>query len=158
MQRVDQDEAGDRNAGGDELDEQAVPAVADQNSRFVGGGPGRRRPWRLVDTTPAFSDVQPDDESRLAARALSDVIVDLWLRRIQRVQARRHLEPVEWQEVFGGSQGVVIGTADKVRQVVADIRAVLSRHDDRLTDPTRRPADARAVELLVFAQPHSPEP
>jgi predicted ArsR family transcriptional regulator len=122
----------------------------------VGSGPGRRRPWRLVETALAFSDVQPDDDSSLAARALSDVVVEEWLRRIRRVQAERHLEPVAWQDVLGGSQGVVFGTLEEVQQVLTDIRAILGRHDDRLRDPARRPAGARAIELLLFAQPHSP--
>jgi DNA-binding transcriptional ArsR family regulator len=123
----------------------------------VGRGPGRQRPWRLVDTALGFSDVQPDAETSVAARALSNVLVSHWLDRIRRVQADRHLEPAEWQEVFGGSQNIVFGTLAEVAEMITEIRSVLSRYDDRLRAQRRRPATGRAVELLLFAQPYVPE-
>lgn len=119
----------------------------------VGAGPGRRRPWRLTERSLAFSDVQADHEATLAARALSNVIVSQWLDRIRRVQADRHLEPTQWQQVFGGSRAVVIATSDEVHQMLVDIRAILSRHDSRLRTRGRLPAGAREVELVLFAQP-----
>ncbi|GIF66260.1 transcriptional regulator [Asanoa ishikariensis] len=118
----------------------------------VGTGPGRRRPWRALDVPLAFSDVQDDEQSRAAARALSDVLVRHWLERVQSAQASRYAEPAEWQDVLGGSGTVVYGTVDEVREMVTDIRAVLSRYDDRLRDASARPEGSRSVELLVFAQ------
>jgi DNA-binding transcriptional ArsR family regulator len=123
----------------------------------VGKGPGRRRPWRLAVRSLGFSDVQPDAESTAAARALSDVIVDQWLNRIRRVQADRDDEPDEWREVFGGSHSIAFGTADEVAEMIVDIRAILGRYDDRLRQRRSRPADSRAVELLLFAQPYESE-
>jgi DNA-binding transcriptional ArsR family regulator len=120
----------------------------------LGRGPGRRRPWQLVQTALRFSDVQTDEESSVAARTLSNVLVNHWLERIRRVQADRQLEPPEWQEVFGGSQSIVFGTLAEVEEMIADIRAVLGRYDDRLRARRRRPATGRAVELLLFAQPY----
>jgi len=120
----------------------------------VGKGPGRRRPWRLVPRSFTFSDVQPDEESTIAARALSDVLIDQWLGRIRRVQADRHNEPRAWQEIFGGSQTIAFGTREEIAEMITDIRAVLGRYDDRLRQARRRPADGRAVELLLFAQPY----
>jgi hypothetical protein len=38
--------------------------------------------------------------------------------------------------------------------MITDIQAVLGRYDDRLRHHRRRPADGRAVELLLFAQPY----
>ena len=121
----------------------------------VGKGPGRRRPWRLANASLDFSDVQADEESTVAARALSDVLVNQWLDRIRRVQADRHREPLGWREVLGGSQTIVFGTVAEVQQMIADIRAVLGRYDERLRDVQRRPAAGRAVELLLFAQPYA---
>jgi hypothetical protein len=40
--------------------------------------------------------------------------------------------------------------------MVADIRAVLGRYDDRLMDAAARPEGSRPVEVLVFAQPYAP--
>jgi DNA-binding transcriptional ArsR family regulator len=120
----------------------------------VGQGPGRRRPWRLVAKSLGFSDVQPDEKSTLAARALSDVLIEQWLNRIRRIQADRHHEPHEWQEVFGGSHSIVFASRAEIEEMLADIRAVLGRYDDRLRHDRGRPADGRAVELLLFAQPY----
>lgn len=124
----------------------------------VGKGPGRRRPWRLANASLGFSDVQADEESTVAARALSDVLLGQWLDRVRRVQGDRHREPPEWREVLGGSQTVVFGTVAEVQAMIADIRTVLGRYDDRLRDVQRRPAAGRAVELLLFAQPYSHAP
>jgi DNA-binding transcriptional ArsR family regulator len=124
----------------------------------VGKGPGRRRPWRLAKAVLAFSDVQADEPSTVAARALSDVLLSQWLDRIRRVQADRHLELPEWQHVFGGSQSIVFGTLSEVEEMIAEIRVILGRYDDRLRDHRRRPATGRAVELLLFAQPYVSKP
>ena len=118
------------------------------------GGPGRRRPWRASDVPLAFSDVQPDEESAAAARALSDVLIGHWLGRIAAVQAARDEEPPEWRDVLGGSQTVAHATLDEVRAMVEDVREVLGRYDDRLRDPALRPEDSRPVEMLMFAQPY----
>jgi DNA-binding transcriptional ArsR family regulator len=124
----------------------------------VGTGPGRRRPWRLVKQPLDFSDVQSDEEATVAAHALSDVMINQRLDRIRRVQARRQLEPPQWQDVFGGSRAAVIATSDEVAAMLVDIRAILSRYDGRL-GKRRRPSGAREVELLLFAQPMlSPHP
>jgi DNA-binding transcriptional ArsR family regulator len=122
----------------------------------VGGGRGRRRPWRALDVPLAFSDVQDDEQSTAAARALSDVLIRQWLERLQVAQAARHTEPPEWQEALGGSQTVVHASVEEVREMVADIRAVLGRYDDRLMDAAARPEGSRPVEVLVFAQPYAP--
>ncbi|MDG4820632.1 helix-turn-helix domain-containing protein [Asanoa sp. WMMD1127] len=121
----------------------------------VGTGPGRRRPWRALDVPLAFSDVQDDEQSSAAARALSDVLLRHWVARLQSAQATRHTEPADWQEVLGGSGTVVYGTLDEVRAMITDIREVLGRYDDRLRDTDARPPGTRPVELLLFAQPYA---
>lgn len=122
----------------------------------AGRGPGRRRPWRATDAPTAFSDVQPDEESAAAARALSDVLISHWLGRTAAAQAARDQQPAAWREVLGGSQTVAHATVAEVHAMVADIRDVLGRYDDRLRDPSLRPDDSQPVELLLFAQPYTP--
>jgi DNA-binding transcriptional ArsR family regulator len=116
------------------------------------GSPGRRRPWRIRSADVTFSDVQDDAESALAARALSDVMLEHWLGRIRAVQAGRHEWPVAWQQVLGGSQTIAYVTAEETQAMLDDIRAVLGRHQERARDPERRPEGAAAVEMLLFAQ------
>jgi len=113
----------------------------------VGTGTGRRRPWRVKETDLRFSDTEGE-----AARALSDVMLDHWLTRIRAVQARRHSLPAEWQEVLGGSQTIVYATPPETKEMVEDLRAVLSRYADRARDPEARPDGTEPVEMLLFAQ------
>ncbi|MEV0271068.1 helix-turn-helix domain-containing protein [Hamadaea sp. NPDC050747] len=110
-------------------------------------GPGRRRPWRVKQADIRFSDTDGE-----AATALADVMLDHWLTRIRTVQGRRHSLPARWQEVLGGSQTIVYATPDETRQLVDDVRAVLSRYNERAQDPDERPDGAEPVELLVFTQ------
>ncbi|MCP2328208.1 putative ArsR family transcriptional regulator [Hamadaea flava] len=110
-------------------------------------GPGRRRPWRIKQADIRFSDADGE-----AAGALADVMLDHWLTRVRAVQARRHSLPAEWQEALGGSQTIVYATPDETRQLVEDLRTVLSRYADRARDPDQRPDAAEPVEMLVFTQ------
>ncbi|BEL04550.1 helix-turn-helix domain-containing protein [Actinoplanes sichuanensis] len=122
----------------------------------AGTGPGRRRPWRALSMPLVISDVQENEQDTMAARALSDVLIQQWIGRIQRMQAARHGQAPDWLEVLGGSQALVYATADEIRAMVQDIRAVLSRYDDRLNDPARRPTGHRVTELLLFTQLYEP--
>lgn len=121
-------------------------------------GPGRRRPWRVKRTGVSFSDVQEEPESAQAARALSDVMLARWLARIRAVQGSRHTWPAAWREVLGGSQSIVYATPQETKGLIDDIRELLSRHEERAQDPSRRPDEAAPVELLLFAQPFTPDP
>jgi hypothetical protein len=118
----------------------------------VGTGPGRRRPWRIRRADITFSEVQAEPDAAQAARALSDVMLRQSLDRIRAVQAGRDGWPVEWREVLGGSRGIVYATPAEIQAMVADIRAVLSRYDDRAREPDRRPEGSAAVELILFSQ------
>ncbi|NUT33167.1 MAG: helix-turn-helix domain-containing protein [Hamadaea sp.] len=116
-------------------------------------GPGRRRPWRVKQADLSFSEAQEEPETAQAARALSDVMLERWLARIRAVQAGRHTWPAAWLEVLGGSQTIVYATPQETKDLIDDLRAVLSRHEERARDPESRPEDAAAVEVLLFAQP-----
>ena len=116
------------------------------------GSAGRRRPWRIRKADITFSDVQDGTDGTQAARALSDVMLTHWLDRIRAVQAGRHEWPIAWQRALGGSQTIVYATPDEIQAMVDDLRAVLSRHEERAREPDRRPTGAEAVEILMFSQ------
>jgi predicted ArsR family transcriptional regulator len=122
----------------------------------VGVGRSRRRPWRLRDAGFSFSEVQEDDEGRQAAAELAQVLIDQRLGRTRAVQALRHLQAPEWQEVLGGLQGVVVGTADEIRELVRQLNEVLDGYADRIRDPALRPPGSQPIEFLIFVQPFIP--
>src|SRR5690242_4115681 len=93
-------------------------------------GPGRMRSWRLTRIGMRFTDVHPDAETRIAARALSQTLRERSLARISAYTELRSSYPLEWQEVTGESQFMLHVTPDELRQIDEEVTAVLHRFRD----------------------------
>jgi hypothetical protein len=100
-----------------------------------------------------FGLLHDDRETSAAAEALSDVLRGRSLERIRRAVARRHLEPPEWLAVTGESEFLLHVTPDELRALDEEITATLRRYAHRIADPAARPANARPIEVLLFAHP-----
>ena len=120
----------------------------------AGGGAGRRRPWRRASpagfTFPAGSD---DGPARLAADALSGVVWGRYLDRARAVLARRPLLPAEQEAVTSAAQTVAYVQPAEAANFMAEMLALVGRYQHRLADQSLRPADAIALELLLFTYP-----
>lgn len=120
----------------------------------AGGGTGRRRPWRRASPAgfswPAVSD---DASSRLAADALSAVVWGRYLDRARAVLARRPLLAAEQEAVTSAAQTVAYVQPAEAAEFLAELEALLGRYQPRLADQSLRPADAMALELLLFTYP-----
>lgn len=120
----------------------------------AGGGTGRRRPWRRASPAglswPAVSDDAP---ARLAADALSGVVWGRYLDRVRAVLARRPLLPAELEAVTSAAQTVAYVQPAEAAAFLAELEALISRYQPRLADQSLRPADAMALELLLFTYP-----
>lgn len=116
-------------------------------------GPGRMRSWRLTRIGMRFTDVHPDAETRIAARALSQTLRERSLARLSAHTELRSSYPLEWQEVTGESQFMLHVTPDELRQIDEEVTAVLHRFRDRIGDRERRPPDSLPIEVLLFAYP-----
>jgi hypothetical protein len=73
--------------------------------------------------------------------------------RLQTFYDNRSEYPARWQEVTGGSEYILHVTPDELRDLDAEITAILDRYRDRMSDPALRPVDSLPVELLLFAYP-----
>ena len=82
--------------------------------------------------------------SRLAASAA---------RRAQEYLANRAAEPAQWRRAAGLGDVLAHVTADELRELTEQIDALMSRYDDRLTDPALRPAGSRPVQIIRMAIP-----
>jgi predicted ArsR family transcriptional regulator len=117
----------------------------------AGGGPGRRRPWRLAHVGMRFSDVQEDPEASRAAVGLQRFIRERHLARAAAALEQRSTYAPEWREPTGQSQYLLHVTADELNEIDEEVSAVLMRHQDRVADPGRRPAGSKPVEVLLFS-------
>lgn len=116
-------------------------------------GPGRQRPWRLTNLGMRFTDRREDPAAVIASRSLNPALRQRYFTRLQAFYEFRSGYPRRWQEVTGGSQWVLHLTPDELRELDEGVRSLMGRYHDRLSDPTRRPADSLPVEVLIFAYP-----
>jgi hypothetical protein len=117
----------------------------------AGPAPGRSRPWRLATHGIHFTDLHADPATAIAARELDVMLRERSLARMEASWASRSALPREWQEVTGGSQAVLHLTPEEVRQVDAEMMAIIDRYTPRNADPALRPSGSQPVEVLLFA-------
>jgi predicted transcriptional regulator len=120
--------------------------------REAGGGKGRERPWTLVNRSVTITSDQPDPQAALAADELARLWLERWMDRARRAFGARNQVP-GWDEASGWSNTHVFLTPEEAATLRGEMRWMLLRYEDRLTDPTLRPEGALPVEWTVFASP-----
>jgi len=121
------------------------------------GGQGREKPWRVVSQSQRFGTEDAfDDDTRLAVQAASSAFLDYEFSQIRDRSLRLHLEPAEWQGVLGSDNSNEFMTPAEVEELRLAYRELLERFRDRRTDPAKRPAGARPVNLF-FATTVKPD-
>jgi DNA-binding transcriptional ArsR family regulator len=120
----------------------------------AGGGIGRQRPWQVRSIGLAWDDVDATPGELRAGRALEEMLLQRQVGRFQ--QARSQLledGDGEWSEAASSTQHASWLTADELDALNLEIRAVLERYADRLSDPSKRPAGSRLCELVAWGAP-----
>ena len=120
--------------------------------REAGGGRGRERPWTLVNRTMTLTTNQPDPQTALAAGELGRVWLERWIDRARKLYSSSDRVP-GWDEASGWSDSHVFLTADESTELRGEMRRMLKRYEDRLTNPALRPAGALPVEWTIFTAP-----
>jgi DNA-binding transcriptional ArsR family regulator len=123
----------------------------------AGGGRGRARPWKMTRIGMTFSNVHEDAEAQLAAAALSRLLRGRQLERYEAWLQGQASYPEQWRGAGIDLETVFWMTPEELNglgQRFLDELVMLYR--DRLTDPSRRPAGALPVELLVLGYPMEP--
>ncbi|MCC9306254.1 helix-turn-helix domain-containing protein [Kitasatospora sp. RB6PN24] len=119
----------------------------------AGGGPGRRRPWRLKHIGFVVDDSEGETETAHAAEALAKLLWETWLGRVSTVNARRSEFKGPWQQVTSGTENVAYVTPEEAQQLNAELRQLLDRYRERLEEPSRRPTGSLPVEMVLFTYP-----
>lgn len=119
----------------------------------AGGGTGRARPWRAASRGLSWNEKDASAAAQLAGEALTAVLVDREVARY--ADARRWLAADEagWRESAGSAQGSMWVTAAEFADLARDIRAIATRHAERMDDPSLRPPGSRLVTFMGWAAP-----
>jgi DNA-binding transcriptional ArsR family regulator len=116
----------------------------------TGEGRGRQRPWRRASIGNVMSEPYDDPQTRIAARALSDMFLEHSLMRLREARANfDQLEP-EWADQQVDAEAVLWVTLEELAEINEQITEIALRYRDRVNDPTRRPVGARPFDLLYF--------
>lgn len=119
----------------------------------AGDAPGRRRPWKLAIRRMQFSSASGDPELGAASVALENLLVQRWFGRLSQWQMTRTHYAAEWQEAAIGLEHLLHVTPSELREIQAEIVGILDRFQDRVTDPSQRPAESQPIEFLSFGFP-----
>jgi DNA-binding transcriptional ArsR family regulator len=120
----------------------------------AGGGIGRQRPWRVRTIGLAWDDAGAGPTELRAGRALEELLLQRQVTRFQ--QARTQLRDdgdSEWAEAAASTQSASWLTVEELDELNLEIREILERYADRLTDPAKRPAGSRLCELVAWGAP-----
>ncbi|MGI5125557.1 ArsR/SmtB family transcription factor [Pseudonocardia sp. CA-107938] len=112
-------------------------------------GPGREKPWRLLQREQSWTTRSLDPEGALAAEALTETFIDHVAEQMKAAFRRSGLEPEEWREANGSSGAAVYLTPDELRALKEELLAIAGRYEPRNTDPSLRPPGSRPVRLFM---------
>lgn len=122
----------------------------------AGGGKGRARPWRMATTYMHFT-AHDDPELEIASNALVRLFRERQLERYRTWLETKAMFPLQWRQAAGESDLLFHVTADELKALNEELMAfLLPRFQDRITDPSKRPAGSAPVEMLVFSYPVAP--
>ncbi|MDX6360803.1 MAG: hypothetical protein QOH37_3857 [Nocardioidaceae bacterium] len=125
--------------------------------RFVeeaGGGIGRQRPWRVTQIGLAWDEEDATPSQVRAGRALEQMLLERQVTRFHQARAQlRDDGDTEWGDAATATQSASWLTVDELDEINTEIRTVLERYVDRITDPTKRPPGARLCEFVAWGAP-----
>jgi len=120
----------------------------------AGGGIGRQRPWQVTQVGLAWDEEDASPAQVRAGRALEQMFLERQVTRFHEARAQlRDDGDGEWGAAATVTQSASWLTLDELDELNAEIRAVLERHADRISDPAKRPAGSRLCELVAWGAP-----
>lgn len=126
----------------------------------AGGGPGRRRPWRVTEHWSLRGVEPPEPAASASARdALVETVLGREVQAWRDWSARRHQEPAQWRQASLShvSNGVWL-TAEELAALTSELRELVDRHIEARSDrrdPANRPPGSRPARFVVWATPHA---
>jgi DNA-binding transcriptional ArsR family regulator len=120
----------------------------------AGGGIGRQRPWQVRSVGLAWDEGDASPGELRAGRALEELLMERQVSRLHASRAQLHDDGEEaWSEAAEVTQSASWLTVEELDDLNAELRAVLERHADRITDPSKRPPGSRLCEFVAWGVP-----
>ena len=116
-------------------------------------GPGRLRPWKIINVGMRFSDVTEDPETSVAAKSLERMVFDRAMSRLADFINAKASFPKVWQEASQNVETILWVTPAELEAVTHEILGIFNRFLDRVSDSSARSEGALPVEALLFTYP-----
>jgi hypothetical protein len=116
-------------------------------------GPGRLRPWKVVNVGMRFSDVTEDAETSVAAKSLERMVFDRAMGRLSSYISTKANFPKEWQEASQNVETLLWVTPAELQSLTNEVLEIFNRFRDRITDSSLRAEGSLPVEALMFTYP-----
>src|SRR4029078_1826654 len=122
--------------------------------RGPGAGSGGQRPGRVRAIGLAWDDADASPTELRAGRGLEELLLQRQVTRYQQARAQLHDDGErEWSEAADATQHASWLTVEELDELNLEIRAILGRYADRLSDPAQRPPGSRLCELVAWGAP-----
>ena len=120
----------------------------------AGGGIGRQRPWKVRSVGLAWDEGDATPGELRAGRALEELLMERQVGRLHASRAQLHDDgDAEWSDATAVTQSASWLTVDELDDLNAELRSVLERYAERITDPGKRPPGSRLCELVAWGVP-----
>ena len=116
-------------------------------------GPGRLRPWKIVNVGMRFSDITEDPETSVAAKSLERMVFDRAMNRLASYISTKASFPKVWQEASQNVETILWVTPAELEEVTHEVLGIFNRFRDRISDPSTRTEGSLPVEALMFTYP-----
>lgn len=110
---------------------------------------GREKPWQLTSSSQQIRPDVNDPDSLRAVEAMAGVYVDREVEHIHRWLAQATTEPPDWIHGSSVTGSSIWATVEEMDEISKAAQALAERFAGRSTDPTTRPAGARAVRVFT---------
>ncbi|WP_155388935.1 helix-turn-helix domain-containing protein [Catellatospora paridis] len=122
------------------------------------GGVGRNRPWRWVPMGNRWGGADEPPELMQAGSELNATLLAQELAARNRWDEQRQTDDTAWRHAAFSVQNVTWLTADELKALEDELVAVLTRHNQRITDPASRPEGSRPVRMVTWSHPEPDRP
>ena len=119
---------------------------------------GREKPWRVVSRQRTARPDFDDPASVRAVGALAEMTVLAQTERIRAFLGDIHRLPADLRDAVGVLKSAIWATPEELRQLSADVLALVDRFEGRWENPDLRPEGARVARLFAVLNPELDPP